>query len=114
MGQYSMGQLSGRSIRTFVLRQGRLTEGQQRSLDEHWSVIGIDVTAGDVKPEKAGLDSKPADRMRSDSQDALVRDDSLDVDQIDLKQHFELPAPIWMEIGIGNGEALVHLSLIHI
>ncbi len=38
-----MGQLSTRSIRTFVLRQGRLTEGQQRSLDEHWGTYGIEV-----------------------------------------------------------------------
>jgi len=43
-----MGQLSARSIRTFVLRQGRLTEGQQRSLDQYWSVFGIDTGHVDI------------------------------------------------------------------
>lgn len=111
-----MGQLSGRSIRTFVLRQGRLTEGQQRSLDEYWRVFGIDVAPGEVKPddvksEKASADSRLAGRSRSDSENVAVsRDDSLDVDRINLKQHFETSAPVWMEIGIGNGEALVHMA----
>jgi len=68
--------LSKRSIRTFVLRQGRLTEGQQRSLDCHWATYGLE--AGD------GL--------------------------LDLPSSFGRDAPVWMEIGFGNGEALVQMA----
>ena len=71
-----MGQLSTRSIRTFVLRQGRLTEGQQKSLDLHWDVFGI-------TPDKSG---------------------------IDFDACFNRSAPVWMEIGFGNGAALVHMA----
>lgn len=31
-----------RTIKSFILRQGRLTQGQQRALDNHWSEFGID------------------------------------------------------------------------
>lgn len=68
--------LSTRSIRTFVLRQGRLTEGQQRSLDTHWTQLGVEVGTG----------------------------------VIDFDQCFAHRAPVWMEIGFGNGEALVHMA----
>ena len=108
-----MGQLSGRSIRTFVLRQGRLTDGQQRSLDLHWNEYGIDVNPDDgicTRPvvtkqvTPAVTDSEPADSS------AVIRDASLEADRIDLNQHFETGADVWMEIGIGNGAALVYMA----
>jgi tRNA (guanine-N7-)-methyltransferase len=34
-----------RQIRSFVLREGRLTQGQQRALDEHWDHYGVDYQA---------------------------------------------------------------------
>lgn len=34
--------LRRRAIRSFVLRQGRLTPGQQRALDQHWPRYGLD------------------------------------------------------------------------
>ncbi|OED36792.1 tRNA (guanosine(46)-N7)-methyltransferase TrmB [Chromatiales bacterium (ex Bugula neritina AB1)] len=68
--------LSTRSIRTFVLRQGRLTEGQQRSLDLHWSKFGLDVGKS----------------------------------KFDLSSCFSRTAPVWMEIGFGNGEALAQMA----
>lgn len=34
-----------RQIKSFVLRQGRLTKGQERALSEHWSSAGIDYQA---------------------------------------------------------------------
>jgi len=71
-----MGQISTRSIRTFVLRQGRLTEGQQRSLDLHWQTYGL--VPGDTR--------------------------------IDFDTCFERRAPIWMEVGFGNGAALAHMA----
>ncbi|MDE2316784.1 MAG: tRNA (guanosine(46)-N7)-methyltransferase TrmB, partial [Xanthomonadaceae bacterium] len=31
-----------RRIRSFVLREGRMTPAQQRAFDEHWTRFGID------------------------------------------------------------------------
>jgi len=70
--------LSTRSVRTFVLRQGRLTEGQQRSLDLHWPTYGVEVD-GDSR--------------------------------LDINACFDRPAPLWLEIGFGNGEVLAHMAL---
>lgn len=36
------GQAPHRRIRSFVLRMGRMTAGQQRALDEHWPRFGVD------------------------------------------------------------------------
>jgi tRNA (guanine-N7-)-methyltransferase len=69
--------LSSRSVRTFVLRQGRLTEGQQRSLDLHWPTYGVDIDGEKPQPVDPG---------------------------------FERSAPLWLEIGFGNGEALAHMA----
>jgi tRNA (guanine-N7-)-methyltransferase len=35
-----------RQVRSFVLRGGRLTEGQKRALDELWPVFGVENSAG--------------------------------------------------------------------
>lgn len=37
-----MSDFPRRTIKSFILRQGRLTQGQQRALDELWPVFGID------------------------------------------------------------------------
>ena len=71
-----MVKLSSRSIRTFVLRQGRLTEGQQRSLDQYQGTYCIEPDDG----------------------------------RIDLQSCFDRQAPIWMEIGFGNGAALGYMA----
>ena len=39
-----------RAIRSFVLRSGRLTPGQQRAFDELWPVYGVDFTGQKLKP----------------------------------------------------------------
>ena len=65
-----------RGIRSFVLREGRMTEAQKRALAEHWPRFGIN---------HAGA---PRDF------DAL----------------FGRHAPLVMEIGFGNGEALAWSS----
>lgn len=128
-----MGQLSARSIRTFVLRQGRLTEGQQRSLDHYWGEYGIDVGDGDlvVAKNKQTTELSPAHTTREDHsgdvQGSHLHDserqssevvapqtgsqvDSQVVEQIDLRRYFDRDAPVWMEIGIGNGDALVSMA----
>jgi len=38
--------LSERRVRSFVQRQGRLTQGQQRALDNLWECYGVDPPAG--------------------------------------------------------------------
>lgn len=68
--------LSTRSVRTFVLRQGRLTEGQQKSLDLYWPEFGLEVQDG----------------------------------PIDLDKAFGRIAPLWLEVGFGNGEALAAMA----
>ncbi|WP_109123781.1 tRNA (guanosine(46)-N7)-methyltransferase TrmB [Dyella sp. C11] len=65
-----------RRIRSFVLREGRMTPAQQRAFDDHWARFGIDYTAA---PQ-------------------------------DLASRFGRTAPLVLEIGFGNGEALAWAS----
>lgn len=39
-----------RAVRSFVLRAGRMTEGQQRGLDEAWPEMGLEVAGGMIEP----------------------------------------------------------------
>jgi tRNA (guanine-N7-)-methyltransferase len=39
-----------RAVRSFVLRAGRMTEGQQRGLDEAWPEMGLDIASGMIEP----------------------------------------------------------------
>lgn len=45
-------EVTRRAIKSYVLRQGRLTRGQQQALEQLWTVYGID-----FKPERIDLDS---------------------------------------------------------
>ena len=65
-----------RRIRSFVLREGRMTPAQQRAFDAHWSRYGIDYRGA------------PHDFAAS----------------------FDRQAPLVLEIGFGNGEALAWAS----
>ncbi|MDE2307341.1 MAG: tRNA (guanosine(46)-N7)-methyltransferase TrmB [Xanthomonadaceae bacterium] len=65
-----------RRIRSFVLREGRMTPAQQRAFDAHWSRYGIDYR---------GMPH-------------------------DFAADFGRQAPLVMEIGFGNGEALAWAS----
>ena len=65
-----------RRIRSFVLREGRMTPAQQRAFDDHWARFGIDYSGT--------------------SQDFASR--------------FGRAAPLVLEIGFGNGEALAWAS----
>lgn len=62
-----------RTIRSFVLRQGRFSDAQQRAFAEHWPVHGLDLAT-----------------------------DAPDFDAV-----FGRSAPRVMEIGFGNGQALL-------
>ncbi|KLD63206.1 tRNA (guanosine(46)-N7)-methyltransferase TrmB [Dyella japonica] len=65
-----------RRIRSFVLREGRMTPAQQRAFDDHWARFGIDYSG---KPQ-------------------------------DYAARFGRTAPLVLEIGFGNGEALAWAS----
>jgi len=39
-------QLNRRDIKSYVLREGRITPGQKRALKEHWSEFGLDIEDG--------------------------------------------------------------------
>ena len=41
-----------RPIRSFVLRPGRITEGQRRALDANWPAWGLDRSAGVLDPQR--------------------------------------------------------------
>tara|TARA_R110000868_G_scaffold380784_4_gene647036 strand:+ start:29064 stop:29747 length:684 start_codon:yes stop_codon:yes gene_type:complete len=65
-----------RKIRSFVRREGRITKGQQRALDELLPVYGLQLSAG----------------------------------LIDTANVFENDHPCTLEIGFGNGHALLEMA----
>jgi tRNA (guanine-N7-)-methyltransferase len=73
-----------RSIRSFVLRAGRITPAQERALTEAWPRYGIDA------PGAAPQHPLPA--------------------TLDLAAAFGRRAPVVVEIGFGNGENLLALA----
>ena len=66
---------AGRRVRSYVLRQGRITASQQRALDELLPRYGLD-------PERC----------------------------LDPASIFGRDAPLFLEVGFGNGEALAHIA----
>lgn len=70
-----------RPVRSYVLREGRLTPAQERALDELWPRYGLD------RPAEGG--------------------------RIDFAAAFGRSAPVWLEIGFGNGDALRHVAARH-
>lgn len=72
--------LTSRSIRSFVIRNGRLTKAQAAALDTLWPQYGIEYQEGK---------------------------------QLDLNAVFGRTAPIWLEIGFGNGDALMDMATRH-
>ena len=73
-----------RQIRSFVLRQGRITPSQERAMRELWPLYGVDYTGA---PHDPG--SGPGQALH-----AL----------------FDRDAPCVLEIGFGNGDALLHAA----
>lgn len=81
-----------RPIRSFVRREGRLTKGQQRALDELWAHYGIDSAGPDtLEPERIAL-NEPV----------------LNLDEcFDRKPGSR---PTVLEIGFGNGASLAEMA----
>jgi tRNA (guanine-N7-)-methyltransferase len=74
-----------RSIRSFVLREGRLTAGQQRAFDELWPRFGIG--------------GEPDEDLDWHGETAL-----------DLAAIFANDHPVTLEIGFGNGDSLAEMA----
>lgn len=68
-----------RPIRSYVLRQGRMTDSQRRALEELWPRYGVTLSEA----------------------------------PLDLVQLFGRSAPVILEIGFGNGDALVAAAAMH-
>ena len=77
-----MSEEKHRRIRSFVRREGRMTEGQQRAFDELWGRFGIDPP--DPDPPESG--------------------------PLDLPSLFGRDAPLVLEIGFGNGDSLAEMA----
>lgn len=48
-----------KSIRSFVIRAGRMTEGQRSAFDEHWATYGLSLFDGLLDPVKAFGNGQP-------------------------------------------------------
>lgn len=83
-----------RSIRSFVIRAGRATAGQQRGLSELFPIYGIPSTEG-LSEDLSRPSSGPGDS------------------RIDFDTVFGRPAPRMIEIGFGAGEALLAFARQH-
>lgn len=69
-----------RPIRSYVLREGRMTKGQQRAMEELWPVYGLSLAQGAP---------------------------------IDFDMVFGRQAPLTLEIGFGDGGALLEMAIRH-
>ncbi|MBL8199536.1 MAG: tRNA (guanosine(46)-N7)-methyltransferase TrmB [Chromatiales bacterium] len=79
-GRHVTGPSHPRQIRSFVRRAGRQTRAQERALAELWPRFGLPPPAPGASPV------------------------------IDLAAAFDRPAPCTLEIGFGNGDALVAMA----
>ncbi len=73
-----------RTIRSFVLREGRLTPGQQRAFDDLWPRFGLGGAADDDLDWQGG--------------------------PLDLSEVFGNDHPVTLEIGFGNGDSLAEMA----
>jgi len=67
-----------RKIRSFVIREGRITSGQLAALEELWPIYGV----------------------------------TIDRSSLSLNQIFKRNAPVYLEIGSGDGENLLEMAKI--
>ena len=82
-----------RPIRSFVRREGRLTKGQQRALDDLWTQFGID---------SAGPDTLEPERM-------ALNESVLNLDKLFAREP-EGQRQTVLEIGFGNGASLAEMA----
>ena len=79
MAMSEVTNITRRTIRSFVVRNGRITEGQNRALENHWPSYGLEYSANPT----------------------------------DWSEVFGREAPLWIEIGYGNGIQTAHLAALY-
>jgi tRNA (guanine-N7-)-methyltransferase len=57
--QVEMANLKKRPIRSFVVRSGRMTLGQQRGWEEHWPIMGLELASAPKDAREAFVQSQP-------------------------------------------------------
>lgn len=72
-----------REIRSFVIRDGRITPGQIKALEEYWPIYGFDL-AGDPSPK---------------------------IEPLDRNMPFLTEQPVVLEIGFGMGDSLFEMAM---
>ncbi|MDO4435286.1 MAG: tRNA (guanosine(46)-N7)-methyltransferase TrmB [Cardiobacteriaceae bacterium] len=77
--------IKARAIKSFVLRQGRMTDAQERAYEEQWALYGIDFA-----PQQSAL-SLP----------------------LNFSHYFGSDKPLVVEIGFGMGDSLVEMAQKH-
>lgn len=85
-----------RPIRSFVRREGRLTKGQQRALDDLWTTFGVD---------SAGPDTLEVERIAR--QEPVLELVTL------FKREPASGRQTVLEIGFGNGASLAEMAATH-
>jgi tRNA (guanine-N7-)-methyltransferase len=88
-----MPEKTHRPIRSFVRREGRLTTGQQRALDDLWAQFGID---------SAGPDTLEAER--------IARNESVLEPDACFNREPDSGRLTVLEIGFGNGASLAEMA----
>ena len=87
-----------RPIRSFVLREGRLTAGQERAFRELWPRFGVDWPPGETLDPQALFTTAPASaEMRGNCGNPAA-------------EASPPRRPITLEIGFGNGESLATMA----
>lgn len=85
-----------RRVRSFVLRQGRMTIAQSRAFERHWARYGLSIP--ERFPDGAGRDAGGGG------------DQAPAVRAIDFTSVFGRLTGLVLEIGTGNGEQLLHAA----
>lgn len=92
-----------RPVRSYVLREGRLTAGQRRALEALWPKYGLDLAA-DAGRSGGGLCDG------GDGGDGGFAAGADPNAAPDYRQIFGRNAPLHLEIGFGDGEALLEMA----
>ena len=93
-----------RKLRSFVRREGRMTDGQKSALERLWPRYGLDLptASADASPQTIQTPTSATEGARGDTAPRATPHD--------LAQVFGRSAPVVFEIGFGNGDHLLARS----
>jgi len=100
-----------RPVRSYVLREGRLTDGQRRALADLMPKYGVDLPDGDGGGDGDGDVDGDGDGDVGDGGDGdTVNTGGNTVGALNPARIFGRVAPLHLEIGFGDGEALLEMA----